>query len=267
MFLIHAEAPKADVRDIQRVHAPYYVESIFENVPASGQYNIDPDTGLAPGSGEAALRAVGAACAAVDAVVAGEARNAFCVVRPPGHHAEPSQAMGFCLFNNAAIAAQHAHVVCGLPRVAVIDFDVHHGNGTQAALERHAHLFYGSSHQWPGYPGTGMEHETGIANNVVNAILAPGSGSEPFREAYTGRILPALRAFKPDLIIISAGFDAHARDPLAYLRLQTQDFAWITQRNCCTWPTNVAAARSSRCWKAATTWPPWRQARPPMCGN
>ena len=135
---------------------------------------------------------------------------------------------GSACFNNAAIAAQHAHVECGLKRVAVVDFDVHHGNGTQAALERHPHLFYGSSHQWPGYPGTGMEHETGIANNIVNVILAPGSGSTEFRTAYTGRILPALRAFKPDLLIISAGFDAHARDPLAYLRLQTDDFAWVT---------------------------------------
>jgi len=227
-LLDRREAPEGSIKDIKRVHAPYHVEAIFESVPKEGYVALDPDTGLSPASGQAALRAVGAACAAVDAVVGGEARNAFCAIRPPGHHAEATQAMGFCLFNNAAVAARHARVECGLDRVAVVDFDVHHGNGTQSAFEGDPTLFYASSHQWPAYPGTGMEHETGVGN-IVNVPLAPGSGSEPFREGYTGRILPRLREFTPDLLIISAGFDAHARDPLAQLRLQTEDFAWVTR--------------------------------------
>lgn len=227
-LLDRMDAPIGDVEDIKRVHAPYYVESVLESVPKEGFVQLDPDTGLCPASGEAALRAVGAACAAVDAVVEGRARNAFCAVRPPGHHAERTQAMGFCLFGNVAIAAYHARRVCGLERVAAVDFDVHHGNGTQAAFEENPNLFYASSHQWPAFPGTGMEHETGIANNIVNVTLAPGTGSEEFRRGYTDRILPALRAFKPDLILISAGFDAHASDPLAQLRLQTDDYVWVT---------------------------------------
>jgi len=165
---------------------------------------------------------------AVDAVVGGEGRNAFCAIRPPGHHAEATQAMGFCLFNNVAVAARHARVECGLGRVAVVDFDVHHGNGTQSACEEDPTLFYASSHQWPAYPGTGMEHETGVGN-IVNLPLAPGSGSNEFRQGYTQLILPRLREFRPDLLLLSAGFDAHARDPLAQLRLQTDDFAWVTR--------------------------------------
>lgn len=227
-LLDRREAPEGSIREIKRVHAPYHVEAILESVPKEGFVALDPDTGLSPASGQAALRAVGAACAAVDAVVGGEARNAFCATRPPGHHAEAAQAMGFCLFNNAAVAARHGRAECGLDRVAVVDFDVHHGNGTQSAFEEDPTLFYASSHQWPAYPGTGMEHETGVGN-IVNVPLAPGSGSEPFRQGYTQRILPELRKFKPNLLIISAGFDAHARDPLAQLRLQTEDFAWVTQ--------------------------------------
>ncbi|MBE0532736.1 MAG: histone deacetylase family protein [Rhodospirillales bacterium] len=227
-LLDRREAPEGSIKEIKRVHAPYHVEAILESVPKEGYVALDPDTGLCPASGQAALRAVGAACAAIDAVLAGEARNAFCAIRPPGHHAEAAQAMGFCLFNNAAVAARHGRVECGLERVAVVDFDVHHGNGTQAAFEEDPTLFYASSHQWPAYPGTGMEHETGVGN-IVNVPLAPGSGSEQFRQGYTQRILPELAKFKPDLIIISAGFDAHARDPLAQLRLQTEDFAWVTR--------------------------------------
>jgi len=227
-MLDRRDAPEGDLGDIKRIHAPYYVEAIFENVPATGNVALDPDTGLSPGSGQAALHAVGAACAAVDAVVAGEVRNAFCAIRPPGHHAERAQAMGFCLFNNAAIAARHARAVCGLGRVAVVDFDVHHGNGTQSAFEEDPTLFYASSHQWPAFPGTGLEHETGVGN-IVNVTLPPGSGSDPFRQGYVQRILPRLREFGPDLIIMSAGFDAHARDPLAQLRLQTEDFVWVTR--------------------------------------
>lgn len=224
------EAPKGTARQIERVHAPFYVEAIFENVPASGHVHLDPDTAINSSSGEAALRAVGGVCAAVDAVVTGAARNAFCAVRPPGHHAESSAAMGFCLFNNIAIAAEHARRVHGIERVAMIDFDVHHGNGTQNHAFRYRDLFYASSHQWPCYPGTGMEHETGVFNNICNVPLRPGSGSEEFRRGYLEKILPALRNFGPELVLISAGFDAHVRDPLAQLRLETSDFAWVTRQ-------------------------------------
>lgn len=224
------EAPKGTARQIEHVHAPFYVEAIFENVPASGHVHLDPDTAINSASGEAALRAVGAVCTAVDAVVTGAARNAFCAVRPPGHHAESSAAMGFCLFNNIAIAAEHARRAHGIERVAMIDFDVHHGNGTQNHVFRYRDLFYASSHQWPCYPGTGMEHETGVFNNICNVPLRPGSGSEEFRRGYLEKILPALRNFGPELVLISAGFDAHARDPLAQLRLETADFAWVTRQ-------------------------------------
>jgi acetoin utilization deacetylase AcuC-like enzyme len=228
-FLHREEAPRGTLRQIERVHAPFYVEAIFENVPNRGHVQLDPDTAINHASGEAALRAVGAICAAIDAVASGEVQNAFCAVRPPGHHAESSAAMGFCLFNNAAVGAEHARHVHGMERVAVVDFDVHHGNGTQNHMFRFRDLFYASSHQWPCYPGTGMEQETGVFNNIVNVPLRPGSGSEEFRLGYRERILPALRNFSPELIIISAGFDAHYRDPLAQLRLETEDFAWVTR--------------------------------------
>jgi acetoin utilization deacetylase AcuC-like enzyme len=191
--------------------------------------SLDPDTILSPASGEAARRASGGAVAAVNAVITKKTDNAFCAVRPPGHHAESSQAMGFCLFNSAAIAAFYARVTHGLERVAVIDFDVHHGNGTQHSFENEPGLFYGSSHQFPAYPGTGLESDTGIAKNICNMPLSPGSGSSEFRSAYQDIILPALWHFKPEFIIISAGFDAHARDPLADLNLQTIDYAWVTR--------------------------------------
>src|SRR5260221_2125351 len=168
-----------------------------------------------------------AGTAAVDAVVGGEADNAFCAVRPPGHHAEPERAMGFCLFNNAAIGALRAREVHGLARVAVVDFDVHHGNGTQAAFETDGSLFYASTHQYPLYPGTGARSETGVGN-VVNVPLRPMSGSTEFRRAYDEFILPALEDFAPDFILISAGFDAHRRDPLAQLMLVEEDYAWVT---------------------------------------
>ena len=183
----------------------------------------------APDSAEAALRAAGGAVAAVDAVMEGWARAAFAAVRPPGHHAEPSRPMGFCLFANAAIAAEHARTRWGLGRVAVVDFDVHHGNGTQAIFASRPGLFYASSHQYPCYPGTGHKWEHGVANNIVNAPLPPGSGSAAFRSAWSDTIFPALDEFAPELLIISAGFDAHKADPLAQLRLETGDFAWITR--------------------------------------
>ena len=197
-------------------------------VPKEGHYSLDPDTVLSPSSGEAALRAAGALCAAVDAVVAGEGQNAFCAVRPPGHHAEAARAMGFCLFNNVAVGALHAREQHGLARAAVIDFDVHHGNGTQALFAHDAGLFYGSTHQFPYYPGTGSADERGVGN-VVNAPLAANAGSAEFRQAMFDRILPALRDFAPDFTFISAGFDAHAADPLAHLNLVEEDFAWATR--------------------------------------
>lgn len=229
-YLHRIEAPKISLAKIEKIHKPYYVEQVIEAVPREGRVYLDPDTVLSPGSAEAALRASGAAVAAVDEVVAGHAKNAFCAVRPPGHHAESSQAMGFCLFNSAAIAAVHARAAHGMARAAVVDFDVHHGNGTQHSFEMDPALFYGSSHQWPAYPGTGLTHETGVDGNIVNVPLSPGTGSVEFREAYDKTILPALRAFDPDILIISAGFDAHVRDPLAQLRVQTEDFAWVTER-------------------------------------
>ena len=189
---------------------------------------LDGDTAMCAGSAEAALRAAGGAVAAVDAVMEGWARAAFAAVRPPGHHAEPSRPMGFCLFANAAIAAEHARTRWGLGRVAVVDFDVHHGNGTQAIFASRPGLFYASSHQYPCYPGTGHKWEHGVADNIVNAPLAPGSGSAAFRSAWSDTIFPALDEFAPELLIVSAGFDAHKADPLAQLRLETGDFAWIT---------------------------------------
>ena len=190
---------------------------------------LDADTAMSAGSAEAALRAAGAAVAAVDAVMEGWARAAFAAVRPPGHHAEPARPMGFCLFNNAAVAALHARARWGVQRVAVVDFDVHHGNGTQAMFAADPDLFYASSHQHPCYPGTGEAWERGIANNIVNAPLRPGSDSAAFRAAWSDTILPALDRFAPGLLIVSAGFDAHKADPLAQLRLETADYAWITQ--------------------------------------
>jgi acetoin utilization deacetylase AcuC-like enzyme len=229
-YLHREEAPKVDVLAIEKVHKPYYVEKIIDAGPKEGRVYLDPDTAMSPGSIEAAMRASGAAVAAVDEVVGGKAKNAFCAVRPPGHHAESGQAMGFCLFNSAAIAAVHARAAHGMTRAAVVDFDVHHGNGTQHSFEQDPNLFYASSHQWPAYPGTGLTNETGTADNICNAPLSPGAGSVEFRDAYESRILPALRAFNPEILIISAGFDAHARDPLAQLRVQTADYGWVTER-------------------------------------
>lgn len=228
--LIRHEAPLGDLACIQRVHPKAYVDGILAAIPHDKRAWLDADTVISPQSGEAALRAVGAVCAAVDAVAGDEARNAFCAVRPPGHHAEPTRAMGFCLFNNVAIAARHARAAHGLERIAVVDFDVHHGNGTQAVFWDDAAAFYASSHQMPAYPGTGMANERGAHDTIVNVPLAPGAGSPAFRDAYSNVILPRLAAFGPDIVILSAGFDAHARDPLAQLMLKTSDFEWITRQ-------------------------------------
>jgi acetoin utilization deacetylase AcuC-like enzyme len=223
------QAPRGDIEDIARVHPMGLIEAVLAAVPASGHAGIDADTVLSAGSGEAALRAVGAVCAAVDAVMAGEATNAFCAVRPPGHHAEPRRPMGFCLFNNIAIAAQRARQVYGLERAAVVDFDVHHGNGTQAMFEDNPRLFYASTHQSPLYPGTGAASETGVGN-IVNVPLRPMSGTVQFQRAFNEVIFPALEEFRPDFMLISAGFDAHRSDPLAQLDLVEEDYAWVTQR-------------------------------------
>jgi acetoin utilization deacetylase AcuC-like enzyme len=228
-LLERREAPEAALDDLLRVHPRRHVERILGAVPKSGHVGIDADTILSPASGAAALRAAGAVVAAVDAVVSKEADNGFCAIRPPGHHAEPQRAMGFCLFNNAAIGALRAREVHGLARVAVVDFDVHHGNGTQAAFETDGSLFYASTHQYPLYPGTGAASETGVGN-IVNVPLRPMSGSSQFRLGMTQRILPALDAFRPDLVLVSAGFDAHKNDPLAQLLLDEDDYTWVTEK-------------------------------------
>jgi acetoin utilization deacetylase AcuC-like enzyme len=225
--LVRREAPLGRDEDILHAHAADHLERIRAMAPSEGLEYLDPDTVMSPGSLEAALRAVGAATAAVDAVFSGEADNAFCALRPPGHHAETRRAMGFCLFNQAAIAAQYARRCHGAERVAVIDFDVHHGNGTQDIFWSDADLFYGSTHQMPLYPGTGAVQETGVGN-IFNAPLRAGDGGAQFREAMNSLILPALDLFSPDLLVISAGFDAHHRDPLGSLQFTEEDFAWVT---------------------------------------
>lgn len=229
-FLHRDLAPHATIDQLLRVHPMHHIETVFQAIPHSdSHHHLDPDTVVSANSGEAALRAAGAVCAAVDAVATGQARNAFCAVRPPGHHAERDQAMGFCLFNNIAVGALHAREAHGLQRIAVIDFDVHHGNGTQHMFEDDADLFYASTHQNNAYPGTGEAHEQGVAGNIVNVPLPAGAVSADFRSAFADCILPRLREFKPDMIMISAGFDAHAADPLAHMRLTTSDFGWVTR--------------------------------------
>jgi acetoin utilization deacetylase AcuC-like enzyme len=226
------EAPEATLEQLALAHPATHVREILATVPAHGHAMIDGDTIVSAGSRSAALRAAGAGFAAVDSVMAGDAANAFCAVRPPGHHAEAAQAMGFCLFNNVALAGLHARATHGLRRIAVVDFDVHHGNGTQAIYERDPDLFYASTHQWPLYPGTGAPSERGCAGNVVNVPLRAGSGSAEFRHACEELLLPQLDAFAPEIVLISAGFDAHRADPLASLRLVEDDFHWITVELC-----------------------------------
>jgi acetoin utilization deacetylase AcuC-like enzyme len=223
------EAPRATREQLARVHASEYVDCIFASAPAQGHAQLDPDTVMSPDSLEAALRATGAACAAADAVLARATRRSFCAVRPPGHHATRNEAMGFCLFNSIAAAAAHALDAHRLDRVAIVDFDVHHGNGTQAIFRHDPRVLYASSHQMPLYPGTGEASEHG-AGNIFNAPLPPGAGSIEFRATWEKRLLPELDLFRPQLLLISAGFDADARDPLAQLRLVPADYAWITQR-------------------------------------
>lgn len=230
MLLHRQDAPPAEREQLTRAHPESYVDRILGMVPGSGLRHIDMDTVICPESGEAALRAAGAVVGAVDAVMTGSARNAFCAVRPPGHHAEIAQAMGFCLFNNVAVGALHARAVHGIQRIAVFDWDVHHGNGTQDIFQADPGLFYASTHEAGNFPNTGFSHERGVADNILNCPLPPGSTGDVFRSAIETAIEPAMRAFQPELVMISAGFDAHAHDPLAHMRLTVADYIWATER-------------------------------------
>lgn len=230
-------ASEALIEDLRRVHPAPYVERILAAGPSEGLAMLDADTLLSRGSVRAGRLSAGAAVDAVRAIASGETTRAFAAVRPPGHHAEPDRAMGFCLFSNVAVAARVAQDL-GLARVAVIDFDVHHGNGTQAAFEDDPTLFLGSIHQMPLYPGTGAAEETGVGN-IVNTPVPPHASRESWRATFAGGLMPALESFSPDLVLISAGFDAHRRDPLAHQSLEAEDFAWATRavlevaRRCC----------------------------------
>ena len=226
--LIRRGAKPVDDAVLTTAHTEAYVALLRSRMPDEGEVPLDADTWVSPRSFEVASNAAGAACLAVDAVMGGEAANAFCAIRPPGHHAEAGEAMGFCLFANAVIAARHAQRVHGAERVAILDWDVHHGNGTQAIVWSDPTILYGSTHEMPLYPGTGAKSEVG-AGNIFNAPLSAGAGGVEFEEAFSSRLLPATNAFAPDLIIISAGFDAHWRDPLASLNLREEDFAWATE--------------------------------------
>ncbi len=227
-YVLREEAPLATVAQLEGAHDPTYVRSLLDSIPDEGFRHIDPDTRLCPASGDAARRAAGAVCHGVDGVLQGKAQRAFCAVRPPGHHAESDRAMGFCFFNNIAVGAAHATSQYGLERVAMIDFDVHHGNGTEEISRGRKRFHYFSTHQHPLFPGTGAP-SADTPENIVNATLADGDGSEAFRRAFTETILPRLDALQPQLILISAGFDAHRSDPLATLQLDETDFAWATR--------------------------------------
>ncbi|NNK79319.1 MAG: histone deacetylase family protein [Litoreibacter sp.] len=230
--LVRAEAPLARDEDILLAHPQRYIDRIKAAQPIEGTVALDADTHMSPGSLNAAYRAVGANVKAVDMVLSGEVQSAFAAIRPCGHHAETETPMGFCLFGNVAIAAKHALDNHGLNRVAIVDFDVHHGNGTQDILWNEPRVLFVSSHQMPLYPGSGAVSERGASNNVLNVPLDPYSGSDAFRNAYERIVLPALEEYEPELVLISAGFDAHAADPLANLNLVEDDFAWITERLC-----------------------------------
>ena len=229
-MLARDAAPKAPREAILRVHPADYVSAIEDASPIQGRVRVDQDTSMSPGTWEAAVRAAGGAVFAVDEVMTGKVANAFVATRPPGHHAETATPMGFCFFNNAAIAARHARAVHGAERVAIVDFDVHHGNGTQHIFWDDKSVLYASSHEMPLFPGTGARDERGEHDQIVNAPLRSGDTGENVREAYESVILPRVAAFAPDLLIISAGFDAHFRDPLGNVNLREEDFAWLTRK-------------------------------------
>jgi len=228
--LAREQAPMASLEMIALAHPLDYVEQVREAAPKEGMVRLDADTTMSPGTFEAVMRAAGGAVQAVDEVMTGKVANAFVATRPPGHHAETATPMGFCLFNNAAVAARHAQKQHGAERVAIVDFDVHHGNGSQDIFWNDATVMYCSTHQMPLYPGTGAVSERGTNNTIVNAPLRPGDGGDEFREAMETVILPRLEGFAPDLVIISAGFDAHMRDPLANLNFLERDYTWVTQK-------------------------------------
>jgi acetoin utilization deacetylase AcuC-like enzyme len=231
LSLQKVSAPLAADDDIARAHPRGHINSVRSAAPTEGWRSLDADTHMSVGTLAAAYRAAGGVVKAVDLVLSGDVGNAFAAVRPPGHHAERETAMGFCFFGSVAIGAKHALEHHGLKRVAILDFDVHHGNGTQDLVEDDARILFCSSHQSPLYPGTGAAHETGVGN-VVNVPLPDGTGSKAFRDAWEKTIFPAVDAFAPELILISAGFDAHKDDPLAGMMLETEDFAWVTRRIC-----------------------------------
>jgi len=228
--LVRGEAPEGNLDLATLCHNDHYIEEIRHLAPSSGVVYIDGDTSMSPGTWEAVMRGVGGAVAATDAVMSGRQNNAFVAVRPPGHHAETSRAMGFCFFDNAAIAARHAQRKYGISRAAIVDFDVHHGNGTQEIFWADPTVMYCSTHQMPLFPGTGAKSERGEHDTIVNAPLAAEDGGAKFRAAFENAILPQLRKFDPELIIVSAGFDAHYRDPLASLNLKADDFGWVTRK-------------------------------------
>ncbi|WP_095588134.1 histone deacetylase family protein [Actibacterium ureilyticum] len=230
--LTYLAAPLAEDADILRCHPQTYIDRISNALPVTGWSSLNGDTHLAPGSLAAARRGVGGNLLAVDQVIGGQVQNAFVSCRPPGHHAETETAMGFCLFGNVAIAAKHALDHHGLNRVAIVDFDVHHGNGTQDLMWDEGRVLFASSHQMPLYPGTGAAHERGAHENILNVPLPPMSGGSLMRKEYQGQILPALDEFAPELVLISAGFDAHMADPLAQLNWSVEDFVWVTERLC-----------------------------------
>jgi acetoin utilization deacetylase AcuC-like enzyme len=228
--LVRAEAPEGNLDQVTLCHDEHYVGELRRIAPASGLIYLDGDTSMSPGTWEAVMRGVGGAVAATDAVMSGAHDNAFVAVRPPGHHAESNRPMGFCFFDNVAIAARHAQRKYGIGRVAVVDFDVHHGNGTQEIFWADKSVMYCSTHQMPLFPGTGARNERGEHDNIVNAPLASEDDGAKFRVAFENAILPQLAKFSPELIMISAGFDAHYRDPLASLNLRAEDFDWVTRK-------------------------------------
>ena len=229
-LLQRVEAPEGTLAQVELCHPTAYAQAIVQAAPQEGMVQVDADTIMSPGTLSAALHGVGAAVHAVDEVMTRRATNAFSAMRPPGHHAESDKAMGFCFFNNAAIAARHAQRAHGAERVAIVDWDVHHGNGTQEIFWGDASVLYASTHEMPLYPGTGAPSERGEHGTIVNAPLRAGDGTDVFRDAFESAILPRLADFRPDLVIISAGFDAHWRDPLANINLREADFTWATQK-------------------------------------